>query len=420
MTRNSTSTTDWYIDSGATAHMTRNQKILIDREKAQNSNVKVANNEKLKIECVGNVKQKIENCRQISELTFENVQYIPEICENLLSVSQIVKKGNEVVFNRNGVKIFDPTQKVIATGSLINNMFKLDVPRENCVFSVKCDKDNINLWHRRLGHASASKLNILFGTNLNANDLKCVICCEGKQSRKPFISKEHMKRDLLELIHTDICGPIAPQSIGGSRYFMTLIDDKSRKVFVYVLKSKGEAVSKFIAFKKFAEKQLQKSIKTLRSDNGKEYDNNGLKNFCSKHGIKFEKSAPYTPQQNGVSERMNRTLVEKLRCMLFEAKLTKKIWAEALLAAVDIVNILPNSAIANEIPNEVWNNKKCNIAELKVFGTRAMALIPYQKRKKLDKKSEECIYLRKCDDANAFRLYNKHTKKIVVSRDDFF
>lgn len=148
MTRHSVSnkSTDWYIDSGATAHMTNNGAILFDKEKMQNANVKVANNEKLKIECSGNVKQRIDNCGKIGEITLENVQYIPEICENLLSVSQIVKKNNEVLFNRDGVKIFDSTKNLIATGILINNMFKLNVARDNFALSVKCDKNNFDLW----------------------------------------------------------------------------------------------------------------------------------------------------------------------------------------------------------------------------------------------------------------------------------
>lgn len=420
MARDNSSTNNWYIDSGATAHMTRDKTILLEKVKAKNSDVKVANNERLSIECVGKVRQRVNNDGNLSEITLENVQYIPEICENLISVSQIVKKGNKVLFDINGVKIFDSNKRVIATGSLIDNMFKLDVARDNYAFSIKCDIDTFNLWHRRLGHASASKLNLLLQTKMNSKDLKCVICCEGKQSRRPFISGEKKTRNLLELIHTDVCGPITPQSIGGARYFITFIDDCSRKVFVYVMKSKGEAFSKFVHFKNFVEKQIGASIKTLRSDGGKEYDNIATKNFCAEHGIKYEKTAPYSPQQNGVSERMNRTIVEKVRCMLYDAEMSKGFWAEALFAAINIINVLPNSAIENRIPNEVWYGKKCDISDFKIFGSKVMAMIPQHKRRKLDKKSIECIYLRKADDANAYRLYNKNTKKTVVSRDVVF
>lgn len=420
MARDNSSTNDWYIDSGATAHMTRNGTILMNKSKAKNDDVKVANNERLAIECVGNVKQKINNGGQLKELTLENVQYIPKICENLLSVSQIVKKGNSVLFDINGVKIINSNGNVIATGSLIDNMFKLDVPRENFAFSVKCDINLFNVWHRRLGHASAGKLNILLQTKMNPNDLKCVTCCEGKQSRKPFLSSERKTKNLLELIHTDVCGPLTPQSIGGAKYFITFVDDYSRKVFVYVMKKKSEALQKFVHFKNFVEKQIDTSIKTLRSDGGKEYDNNALENFCAEHGIKYEKTAPYSPQQNGVSERMNRTIVEKVRCMLYDAKMSKGFWAEALLAAIDIINVLPHSKIGNKTPNELWYGKKSDISNFKIFGSKAMVMIPYQKRKKLDKKSMECVFLRFADNSKAYRFYNRTTKKTIVSRDAIF
>ena len=420
MTRGNSSNHNWIIDSGATAHMTYNKTILTDKVRAENSDVKVANNERLSIECVGKVKQKINNDGQMNEIVLENVQYIPDICENLLSVSQIVKKGNKVLFDINGVKIFDSNKKVVATGSLVDNMFKLNVVRDNYALSAKCDIDMFNLWHRRLGHASVGKLNILLHTNMSPNDLKCVVCCEGKQSRKPFVSNEKTARSLLELVHTDVCGPITPRSIGGARYFIIFIDDYSKKVFVYVMKSKSEAVSKFINFKNFVENQTGSSLKILRSDGGKEYDNNNMNKFCADNGIKYEKTAPYSPQQNGVAERTNRTIIEKVRCMLFDTHMSKGFWAEAVFSAVQIINVLPNSSIENKIPNELWYGKKCDVSNFKVFGAKAMVMIPYEKRKKLDKKSIECVFLRNADDAKAYRLYNKKTKKTVVSRDVVF
>lgn len=205
-----------------------------------------------------------------------------------------------------------------------------------------------------------------------------------------------------------------------ARYFVTFIDDHSRKVFAYTMKNKSEVVTKFSIFKNLVENHLNASIKTIRTDNGKEYVNNDMDNLCKKFGIRHEKSAPYSPQQNGVSERMNRTLIEKVRCMLFDAKLTKGFWAEALFAAVDVVNVLPNSSINNLSPSELWFGRKPDIAHFKIFGSRAMVMVPQQKRKKLDKKSLECILLRHADDSKAYRFYDKVSKKILISRDVIF
>lgn len=193
---------------------------------------------------------------------------------------------------------------------------------------------------------------------MKTSDFKCVTCVEGKQTRKSFISEGSRAKDLLELIHSDVCGPISPQSIGGAKYFVTFIDDYSKKVFVYTMKAKSEVYSKVVNYKNFAEKQLNKSIKTLRNDGGMEYMNKQMHVFLSKNGIKHEKGATYPPQQNGVSERMDRTLIERLRCLLFEANMTKGFWAEAIFAAVEIINVLPKSSIGNKSPDELWFGKK--------------------------------------------------------------
>lgn len=117
---------------------------------------------------------------------------------------------------------------------------------------------------------------------------------------------------------------------------------------------------------------------------------------------------------------MNRTIIEKVRCLLFDAKMTKGFWSEALFAAVDIINMLPNRSIENKSPNELWFGKKCDVSVFRVFGAKAMVMIPHQKRKKLDKKSKLCIFLRRADDAKAYRFYDKESKKIIISRDAAF
>lgn len=277
-----TKSCDWFIDSGATAHMTRHETILQNKCRPKISEVRVANDEKLTISGVGDVKQLIKVENQKSAITLKEVQYIPGICANLISVSQIVNKGNEVLFNKNGCKIFDSNKNIIATGSMVNNMFKLDVVENEVACTVRpknISDDLFNLWHRRLGHACVSKLNLVLGTSVQAKDFKCVTCMEGKQVRKPFISDGNRAKDLLELIHSDVCGPITPQSIGGAKYFVIFVDDYSRKVFAYVMKAKSEVFSKFIVFKNFAEKQLGKPIKKFRSDGGGEFDNKQMQDF---------------------------------------------------------------------------------------------------------------------------------------------
>lgn len=149
----------------------------------------------------------------------------------------------------------------------------------------------------------------------------------------------------MSLIHSDVSGPMEVASLGDKRYFLTFIDDCTRKVFVYFLKSKTEVLEKFKIFKNFVENQANARIKVLRSDNGTEYVNKAMKQFLEKSGIHHETAVRYTPEQNGVTERMNRTLVEKAKCMLFEANLPVSFWAEAISTTAYIVNRCPSKAL---------------------------------------------------------------------------
>lgn len=254
-------------------------------------------------------------------------------------------------------------------------------------------ENDIYLWHRRLGHAGIKKLNSVLNINIK-NGLKCETCVKGKSAKMPFNEKGTRANELLERIHSDVCGPISIPSFTGKKYFVTFIDDFSRKMFVYTMHSKSEVYSKFVEFKNAAENQLNRKIKMLRSDNGKEYVNDQFKKLCLSSGIKHQKSVPYSPQQNGLAERANRTLIE---CMLLDMNLNKKLWAEALYAATEIINAMPNEN--KKCADEMWFGIKPNIKQFRIFGCRAFVMIPQEKRKKLDSKAFECIYLRKADDS---------------------
>lgn len=185
------------------------------------------------------------------------------------------------------------------------------------------------------------------------------------------------------------------------------------------MKAKSEVFAKFLQFKTLVENQLDKKIKIVRTDNGKEYINKKFANLFISSGIKHQKSAPYCPQQNGLAERMNRTIMEKVRCMLYDANLGKQFWAEAVYAAVDIIIMIPHSSLKKS-PDEIWFGRQSTLDNLRVFGCKALAMIPHQKRGKLDEKSFNCIYMRYAEDAKAFRLYDMNDGKIVISRDVVF
>jgi hypothetical protein len=222
---------------------------------------------------------------------------------------------------------------------------------------------------------------------------------------------------ILDRIHSDLCGPMENESLGGN--IMTFIDDASRKVFVYFLKQKSESLSAFKNFKSLVETQTESKIKRIRTDNGTEYVNKDFKKFLEESGIIHEKTVPYTPEQNGLAERMNRTIIEKARCLLFDANLEKKLCAEAVNTAVHIINRSPTKS--NKIsPEEIWTGKKPDVSHLRVFGTKVMVHIPKEMHKKWDKKSEEGIFVGYSDVTKGYRVYSSKKDDVIVRRDIIF
>ena len=150
----------------------------------------------------------------------------------------------------------------------------------------------------------------------------------GKIHRLPFQQSTRRAKQPLKVVHSDVCGKIGTKSLSGGEYFVTFIDDHTRFVWIYVLKD--EVFQKFQEWKTQVEKTTGKKIKTLRSDNGGEYTSNAFTSFLTEEGIKHELTMPHTPEQNGVAERLNRTLMESVRTMLADSKLPHRFWAEAL------------------------------------------------------------------------------------------
>jgi hypothetical protein len=249
----------------------------------------------------------------------------------------------------------------------------------------------------------------------------CEGCVEGKQHRAPF-PKDGATRATkpLEIVHSDVCGPMRTTSMGGARYFVTFIDDFSRRVWIYMLKTKGECLEKFKEFKALAEKQSEHKIKVFRSDNGGEFISKGFRRFLKDHGIQRQTSTPYTPEQNGVAERANRTIVEMARSMIHAQHLKLEFWAEAMANAVYIRNRCPTRALVSITPQEAWSGCKPCIAHMRVFGCIAYAMVADAKRGKLDAKGTKCLFLGYCEGTKAYRLMCLETKKIIKSRDVVF
>jgi hypothetical protein len=191
------------------------------------------------------------------------------------------------------------------------------------------------LWHIRLGHLHYKSLpdlqNMVCGMpsiSLSKNEI-CKGCMLGKNIKKAFPSSDNRAQGILDLVHSDVCGPMSSPSLSGCLYYVIFIDDYSRKCWIYFLKAKSDTFDKFKEYKSFIEKKIGKHIKILRTDNGGEFESLQFEDFCKSAGIKRQLTMPYNPQQNGVAERKNRTICEAVKAMMFDQDLPNSLWAEA-------------------------------------------------------------------------------------------
>uniref|UniRef100_A0ABD2WA73 Integrase catalytic domain-containing protein n=1 Tax=Trichogramma kaykai TaxID=54128 RepID=A0ABD2WA73_9HYME len=253
--------------------------------------------------------------------------------------------------------------------------------------------------------------------NVKVEDIGCCSTCAiAKMTREPFESRVRYAAKPLEVIHTNVCGPLRTTSKGGARWFVTFIDEHTRFCHVYLMKEKSQVTERFVEFKNMVEKQTGHSIKELQSDGGGEYDNRKLDNLCKDAGIKRRFTVPHTPQQNGLAERKNRTLVETASCLLTQSGLPKSFWAEAIMTA----NYIRNRCYTNTIgctPYEKWTGRKPDVSHMRPFGEKVYALDKTPTKGKFDCRGLEGYFLGYADNSKAYRVWLVNARKIICSRD---
>jgi hypothetical protein len=293
--------------------------------------------------------------------------YVASLSFNLLSVGQLCDLGYQCSFTPNKVVVSKIDDKqVIFKGFRYNNLYLVDFTSEDanlmtCLFT----KTSLGwLMHRRLAHVEMNTLNKLLKKELvrGLNDVKfekdkpCSTCQASKKVANTHPTKAYMSTSrVLELLHMDLFGPTIYKSLGGNLYCLVIIDDYSRYTWTFFLHDKSEVTTCFKKFAKRAQNEFEVKIKKIRSDNGKEFGNTNIEGYCDEIGIKHEVSSTYTPQQNGVVERKNRTLITLARTMLDEYNTPKKLWAEAINTACYASNHLFLQKFLGKTPYELLN-----------------------------------------------------------------
>jgi transposase InsO family protein len=414
----------WYIDSGASRHMTGVRSQFSElTERTLETDVVLGDDRTVRAAGVGTV---IFQRESLPPLKLTDVLYVPGLTWNLVSVSTIEDRGYEVVF-RGGQVLLYPKGGNIASARVIGvrqeKLYRMIFQAVGALTCSTSSRDLCEIWHRRMGHLHHGALRILRDITTGLPDFSieqydvCRGCAMGKYAKAPFPASDNRSAGILDLIHSDVSGRMSSPSLSGYLYYVLFIDDYSRKTWIYFLKTKGEVFKRFQEFKALVENQTGKKIRCLRSDNGGEYTSNDFDDYCVREGIRREMTVAYNPQQNGVAERKNRSIVGAARAMIHDQGLPLFLWAEACNTAVYLQNRSPHRALGNVTPDEAFTGQKPQVGHLRIFGCVTHSFIPKELRKKMEPTAEKGIFVGYSEISKAYRIYIPALKRVVVRRD---
>lgn len=428
----------WIVDSGATDHMTGDIRVFNSFEPCQgNLHVKIADGSLSKVTGCGSA--------VISKtLMLKSVLYVPNLDCNLLSISKL--NCDEKCFTK-----FYPTycvfqdltsERMIGTAELQNGLYILKVDASlnihgqfsNRLSLVSMSSSMLNktsaimLWHYRLGHLNFMYLQKLFPDlfdNKNPREFHCDFCTLSKHTRALYSPVGYKASEPFSLIHSDVWGPSRVPSITGARWFVSFIDDHTRTTWIYLMKEKSEVTNIFKNFHSLIKNQFQTTIKVLRTDNGKEFINRALSDYLGIEGILHQTSCVNTPQQNGVSERKNRHMLEVARSLLFSMRVPNHFWGEAILTAVHLINRQPSRVLKYKTPTQVLletypNTRMVSQIPIRVFGCTVFLHNHSSNRSKLDPRATKCLFLGCSPFQKGYKCYNPLNKRMQVSLDVTF
>ena len=427
----------WWIDSGSTTHISNTMQgfLTIQTIKSNESFVFMGNRNKVPVKGIGTYCLVLDTGHYLD--LFQTL-YVPTFFRNLVSLPKLDVAGFVFKFGSGSFSLFK-NSKLIGSGILCDGLykFKLDNVFAETLMTLHhngginrslIDENSAYLWHKRLGHISKERMQRLIKneilSNLDFTDLEvCIDCIKGKQTKH---TKKGATRStqLLEIIHTDICGPFDAPSIGGEKYFITFTNDFSSYGYIYLLHDKSQSVNALEIYIKEVERQLDKKVKIIRSDRGGEYygkyDESGqcpgpFAKFLEKHGICAQYTMPGTPHQNGVAERRNRTLMEMVRSMMSHSSLPISMWMYALKTAMYLLNRVPSKAVS-KTPFEMWTGRKPSLRHLHVWGCPEEVRVYNPQEKKLDFRTISGYFIGYPEKSKGYRFYcPNHSTRMVES-----
>ncbi|KAL9226203.1 hypothetical protein vseg_002041 [Gypsophila vaccaria] len=410
----------WLLDSGATHHMTGNFSCLRDVQDTDACMVALPNGKFSKSTKEGTVSIG-------GNLLLKHVLFVPDFNCNLVSIFQLSKDIDcEVKFTNNTCVIQDRiSKKTIGKCEQQGRLYLLEGASKVEVHAAEVHatiKDDVEFWHCRLGHPSRRVVNLLPFIDNNKSSKHdtslCDVCLRAKQTRDKFIISENKAKSIFELIHCDLWGDYRVTSSCGSRYFLTILDDFSRSVWVYLVKAKSEVTQLLQNFVVMAKRQFDAAVKIIRTDNGTEFT--CLKNYFDTQGILHQTTCVGTSQQNGRVERKHRHILNVARALRFQAGLPVEFWGECVLTAGYLINRTPSVLLQGKTPYEVLFAKRPSYANLRTFGCLCYVKHPRKDGDKFASRSRRCIFVGYPFGKKGWEVYDLETKEYFISRDVVF
>ena len=411
----------WWFDTGASVHITNSLHGFEKQKQANTYNVFVGEGTRVAVESIGKIKLKLSS-GFVLELT--NVLYVPAMRRSLMSASKLIEEGITFIGNKECIKFFSKGS-LIGKAFLHDHLWKMQCTLlDNGLIVLNTTAKRMHnfdnsymLWHKRLGHISRdrimqlSKLNFIPALDFNSAS-ECIDCMKGKTTNFRKMDAKRSK-NLLEIIHTDVCGPFPVKTICGNSYFVSFIDDFSRHGYIFLIKEKSAVLECFKVFKCEVEKQLNLVIKIVRSDRGGEYfgrhteagqQKGPFAQFLEQQGIVAQYTTPGTPQQNGVAERRNRTLIGMVRSLISRSKLPSFLWGEALRTSNYVLNRVPTKSVP-KTPFELWTGRIPSFNHFHVWGCTAEARFYNPNERKLDSRTSSCYFVGYSEKTKGFKFY---------------